>query len=146
MLTYESATALNIFLSGNLSKRMASLRPPSHGPLMVGQQQSSALVKALKDGLGIAEESFVFALTTSGYEETGEGLGEDRLDGGKAPGRHVTSLASWGASGDPRRRSTAAIRGDVVVVQPQMLDDTIWKIGGSAVTLRLIELSNVNDL
>ena len=102
MLTYESATSLNIFLSGGAvhgssARRMsistsagagaggtrgsATLRPPGGGSFVEQQsrqRQSSALVKAIKDGVGVDEGTFVFALTVEGYVD---GCGVDEEGG-----------------------------------------------------------------
>src|SRR5882757_6327473 len=55
-LTYEGATSLNIFLSTLLSSNHATFS--DHSPLD----------KASKDGLGLAEDLIVFALSPAGYE------------------------------------------------------------------------------
>jgi hypothetical protein len=118
------------------------LRPPSHGSLADHQQQSSALVKAIRDGLGLSEESFLFALTTNGYRNGDEDAEAHTRDTRKGVERFVFSSA-LGPLGDTAGCVKAVLRGDITVVQPQRLDDVIWKIGGSAVALRLVELSSV---
>jgi len=113
-LTYEGATLLNIFLSTLLSANRSTFSDPS------------PLVKASKDGLGIAEDLIIFALSPAGYET---------LEGKQAV---VNS-----ALRRDRDREKAEVIGDLVVSKPQCLDVARWKIGGAGVVLRLTELAEV---
>ncbi|PCH37188.1 beach-domain-containing protein [Wolfiporia cocos MD-104 SS10] len=72
------------------------------------------LQRAVKDGLGINEASILFALTPS------------------------TPLSSHDDNGPQRIVS----EGDVFVVKSTALDLAMWKIGGAAVALRLVQLAN----
>ncbi|CCA74831.1 related to WD repeat and FYVE domain-containing protein 3 [Serendipita indica DSM 11827] len=119
--TYEAATSLSIYLQSLMDAK----RTPS--------AELSALLKGAKDGTGVQEESILFALTPAGYQESG---GED----GDA---YVINSALR----RDRVRDNARIVGDVAVVKPQCLDVSVWKIGGAAIPLRLVEMSqNSHDL
>lgn len=90
----------------------------------------SPLVKASRDGLGISEDSIVFALTPSGYQST--------------EGDNQQAVVSNSSIRLERPRDKATVTGDVIVVRPQCLDIALWKIGGAAVVLRLVELAMVS--
>ena len=115
--TYEAATSLSIYLQSLMDAK----RTPS--------VELSGLLKGAKDGTGVQEESILFALTPAGYQESG---GED----GDA---YVINSALR----RDRVRDNARIVGDVAVVKPQCLDVSVWKIGGAAIPLRLVEMSQV---
>jgi hypothetical protein len=91
------------------------------------------LLKGAKDGPGISEDLIVFALTPAGYQP----VGRDNQD----------SVVLNSALRKDRVRDAACVKGDVVIVKPQCLDVSVWKIGGAAIPLRLVELSqNPHDL
>jgi hypothetical protein len=116
-LTYEGATSLNIFLSTLLSSNRSAL------------SDLSPLIKASKDGLGLAEDLIVFALNPAGYEA---------MEGETKKQAVVNS-----ALRRDKKRDKAEVIGGVVVAKPQCLDAALWKIGGAAVVLRLTELAEV---
>lgn len=122
--TYEAATSLSIYLQSLIDAK----RTPS--------PELSLLLKGAKDreGPGISEDLIVFALTPFGYQD-----GDGSLD---SPDATVLNAALR----RDRTREKARIKGDVVVVKPQCLDVSLWEIGGAAVPLRLIELSQVSTL
>ena len=119
--TYEAATSLSIYLQSLIDAK----RTPS--------PELTILLKGAKDkdGPGISEDSIVFALTPFGYQD-GDGTLESQ---------DATVLNA--ALRRDRVRDKARIKGDVVVIKPQCLDVALWKIGGAAVPLRLVELSQV---
>lgn len=87
-----------------------------------GEQIS--IVKALKKGMGIPETSVIFAFSAAG-----------------APG--------WGQDGAVGVRCgigalDGEIEGDVFTVKAECLDVALWKIGGAAVVLRLVQLATVS--
>ncbi|KAG8823617.1 hypothetical protein FRC17_009281 [Serendipita sp. 399] len=93
----------------------------------------SALLKGASDGPGIQEESMLFTLTPSGHRQ------------GDTDSTQAVVLNS--ALRKDRVRDSARIIGDVAVVKPQCLDVSVWKIGGAAIPLRLVEMSqNSHDL
>lgn len=119
--TYEAATSLSIYLQSLMDARLT----PS--------AELSALLKGAQDGPGISEDSIVFALTPSGYQSVGADV------------QNAVVLNS--AMRKDRVRESAAVKGDVAIVKPQCLDVSVWKIGGAAIPLRLVELSrNPHDL
>lgn len=115
--TYEAATSLSIFLQSLIDSK----RPYA--------SELTSLLKGVKDGTGIPEESIVFALNPVGYQEADS----DRKD--------ATVLNS--SLRKERARERAKVIGDVVVAKPQCLDVSVWKIGGAAIPLRLVELTRV---
>ena len=87
-----------------------------------GEQIS--IVKALKKGMGIPETSVIFTFSAAG-----------------APG--------WGQDGAVGVRCgigalDGEIEGDVFTVKAECLDVALWKIGGAAVVLRLVQLATVS--
>ncbi|KAG5645386.1 hypothetical protein DXG03_006339 [Asterophora parasitica] len=99
-LTYEASTSLNMFLSTVAAKQPSSLT-------------QSAVMKAVKDGLGIPESAIGFAISPVNARQLVNG-------------------------------STHYFKneGDVVVVKAACLDTALWKIGGAAVALRLVQVAN----
>jgi hypothetical protein len=118
--TYEAATSLSIFLQSLIDSK----RPYA--------SELTALLKGVKDGAGIPEESIVFALNPIGYQEANSDTKE------------TTVLNS--SLRKERARDRARVIGDVVVAKPQCLDVSVWKIGGAAIPLRLVELTQVTKL
>jgi hypothetical protein len=119
--TYEAATSLSIYLQSLIDAK----RTPS--------AELSSLLKGAKDGPGISEDLIVFALTPAGYQP----VGTDNQD----------PVVLNSALRKDRVRDAACIKGDVAIVKPQCLDVSVWKIGGAAIPLRLVELSqNPHDL
>jgi len=120
--TYEAATSLSIYLQSLIDAK----RTPS--------PELSLLLKGAKDkdGPGVSEDSIVFAITPFGYHD---GDGTSVL-------QEATVLNA--ALRRDRSREKAMIKGDVTVVRLQCLDVAVWKIGGAAVPLRLVELSQVS--
>ncbi|KAI0067044.1 beach-domain-containing protein [Artomyces pyxidatus] len=102
-LTYEASTSLNIFLS-NLTSRNGI-------PADV-----TALVKAIKDGIGVDESSIIFSFTPSVFRDGQEG-----------------------GHGSPSRFTKI---GDVLSTRARCVDIAMWEIGGVAVPMRLVQLAN----
>lgn len=80
-----------------------------------------ALMKAVKDGLGIAESSIVFSFSPFNSSQFSEGT--------------AITTTELGKEFRPE--------GDVFVVKAACLDMALWKIGGAAVALRLVQMANV---
>lgn len=81
----------------------------------------SVLMKAIKDGLGIPEASIIFAFSPLNTHQSGLS----------------TSVPINGFSRNFK------IEGDVFIVKAACLDMALWKIGGAAVALRLVQVANV---
>lgn len=126
-LTYDAATSLNIFLSSVASQR--SNRVQAVAAAAAGM---TPLLRAIKDGLGIAEDAFVFSVSPRGYTP------ED-VEGVDASSGYIRNCVGMKTS-----RDRIEIRGDVFVTNRQCLDFTLWEIGGAAIALRLVELAHVS--
>lgn len=83
--------------------------------------ENLSLMKAVKEGLGISPSAIVFALSCLGL--SGSGGAVSVVKGGKD--------------------KEFAVNGDVVVMKTQCLDCSLWKIGGMAIPLRLLQLAQV---
>ncbi|KAJ7130393.1 beach-domain-containing protein [Mycena epipterygia] len=79
------------------------------------------LMKVVKDGLGIAESSIIFSVSPLNCPT------------------NETESAVVQANGSNRE---FAIQGDVFIVKAACLDMSLWKIGGAAVPLRLLQVAN----
>ncbi|KAJ7075426.1 beach-domain-containing protein [Mycena belliarum] len=79
------------------------------------------LMKVVKDGLGIAEASIVFSVSPLNCPA-------DEAESAVVP-----------ANGSSREFAT---QGDVFIVKAACLDTSLWKIGGAAVPLRLLQVAN----
>ena len=82
----------------------------------------ASLVKAIKDGIGIDEASVVFSLVPSIFW--------DKSDSQDTP---VESSVM----------GRFARQGDVLPMKAYCIDIAVWKIGGAAVLLRLVQLASV---
>jgi hypothetical protein len=116
-LTYSASTSLNVYLFSLVSARKA--------------KEISPLIKAIKSGVGISEDSFIFAISPAGAEVR-------TLDDGSS--MHVVRNAI------PGKNEEAEIREDIVTYHPQCLDVGVWEVGGAAVLLRIVELADVSNL
>ncbi|KAJ6588193.1 beach-domain-containing protein [Mycena capillaripes] len=84
----------------------------------VGQ---TPLMKVVKDGLGVAENAIVFSVSPQNCSP------------------NETESAIVLANGSSR---VFATQGDVFIVKAACLDLSLWKIGGAAVPLRLLQVAN----
>ncbi|GLB40924.1 putative WD40 repeats [Lyophyllum shimeji] len=80
----------------------------------------SVVMKAVKDGLGIPETAICFAVSPLNTRQSGPS----------------TALPVNGIAREFRND------GDVFVVKAACLDTALWKIGGAAVALRLVQVAN----
>ncbi|KAG6877946.1 hypothetical protein C0993_001804 [Termitomyces sp. T159_Od127] len=106
-LTYDASTSLNMFLAD-----IASSQPNSTTQLTI--------LKAVKRGLPIPENSISFAVSPLNARQSG-------------PGAVVTVNGST---------KEFKYEGDVFVVKAACLDTALWKVGGAAVVLRLVQVAN----
>jgi hypothetical protein len=84
--------------------------------------ENSPILKAVKGGLGITETSIIFSVSPLNPPQTRQSA--------------VTTLNGFS--------SEFEIQGDVFVVKAACLDMALWKIGGAAVVLRLVQMANVS--
>ena len=116
-LTYSASTSLNVYLFSLVSARRT--------------KDLSPLMKAIKSGIGISEDKFIFAISPAGAEVR-------TMDDGR--------MMSIVRNAIPGKIEEAEIRDDIVTYRPQCLDVGVWEIGGSAVLLRIVELADVSAL
>ncbi|KII85493.1 hypothetical protein PLICRDRAFT_44793 [Plicaturopsis crispa FD-325 SS-3] len=119
-LTYEASTSLNMFLSTLAAK---------HGV----KNESSPLLKAIKSGLGINDNAIVFSLAPVDLPDAPEGdvTSSPVTPGTPSRGRSVSRVARRGFK----------VEGDVLLVKTRCMDLALWKIGGAAVSLRLVQIA-----
>jgi hypothetical protein len=125
MLTYESATSLSIHLYG-LAAAMRTSAPASAGGTLAGR---TPLMKALRDGLGVAESALVFAVSPGSVATSAAG-----------PERRGSRLSLLEDAPKARERGWR-LEGDVVAARGFCLDLAVWRLGGAAVPLRLVQLA-----
>ncbi|KAK2463985.1 hypothetical protein APHAL10511_004036 [Amanita phalloides] len=146
-LTYNSSTALNMFLA-NLAKL---------GPDAPAKSKSAAelpLAKALRDGMGVLESQFVFVLSARYAAVQQEQAKPRRGVGGDA---HypvegmIQSVCTMlpveagdgrGKNGGLKAKARFEAKGDIVLVKAVCLDQALWEVGGPAVALRLVHATN----
>lgn len=80
----------------------------------------------IKHGLGISPSSVVFNLTPCVHGTGGKDYVEFGVD--------------FGASGN---RAQLGVEGDIFAVRNICLDMSMWRLGGAAVPLYLVQLANV---
>lgn len=81
------------------------------------------LLKAVRDGMGIAESSIIFSISPLNSSLSG----------------HHPTVPTNGSSG------VFKTHGDVFIVKAVCLDMALWKIGGAAVALRLVQVASVSE-
>lgn len=125
-LTYEAAASLSIFLTNVTAQRAAR----NMQAMVFAATCTSPLLKAMKEGLDIGDDVFIFSLSTHGREEHPESDVE-MLD---------TSRYLVNVTGRPQ----IEMLGDIVPTSTESFDMALWKLGGSRVSLRLIDLASVS--
>ena len=113
-LTYEASTSLNMFLALKSTVPCQKSKP----------SKQTSIVKALKWGMGIPEVSVIFDFSAAGALGWGQDKGVGMRHGNGTLNREI--------------------EGDVFTVKAECLDMTLWKIGGAAVVLRLVQLATVS--
>ena len=113
-----------------------------------GKNAQSSIIKALKEGmpsLGVKDDSLLFIVAPDDFEwglggSEASTLQEEAIEGaGKRHSRSSSNLTGHGARAGPG----PVLLGDVFVVKSESLDDAVWKMGGAAVGLRLVQLASV---
>jgi hypothetical protein len=92
---------------------------------------TSAIVKAIKTGPAIAEEHILLSLSGSDIQPS-----EETIINGAVP--HPARARQL-------RHGLARLHGDVHAFSPCPLDDSVSAIGGGAVVLKLIDLSQTSE-
>jgi hypothetical protein len=105
---------------------------------MISSVDSSSLMKAVKRGLGIDESSIIFAISPSSLRDQNR---EGALKPLSLPS--TPSNAFFMSLAQKPIRSAIEQKGDIVVAYASCLDSALWKVGGAAVVLRLIQVANV---
>jgi hypothetical protein len=86
------------------------------------------LLKVVKDGMSLSESSIVFSITPHHLIDQSDGT--------------VTTVGNRPSRESP---NIFKVEGDVFAVKVFCLDLSLWKIGGAAVALRLIQLARVSN-
>jgi hypothetical protein len=127
-LTYESATGLKMHLA-SLAAANRAMSPVTAGGTSV--VATGALVKALEAGLNVPEHAIVFAVnpaTIRPFDDDADLRADDE--------------APWAAVAPPKaERGSWRREGDVVAARAYCLDLAVWRLGGAAVPLRLVQLA-----
>lgn len=172
-LTYDSSTALNMYLA-NLT--FASLKPDARSPSSLSRSSKTGvaagaetvLSKAVRDGIGVPESQFVFAISgrfgvaereLARVKKGGGGGGGGAGYPGEGMIQSVRAMLPVGnggkvgcdddddgEEGENAGKARFRAKGDVVLVRAMCLDQALWKVGGPAVALRLIHAANVSVL
>ncbi|KAK0186450.1 beach-domain-containing protein [Armillaria mellea] len=85
----------------------------------VSSAESLPLVKTIREGLGISNSSIIFSLSPFNVAESGT----------------VQSVKAGGSDKD------FTVQGDIMAVKAACLDMSLWKIGGAAVPLYLLQVA-----
>ncbi|KAG7089658.1 hypothetical protein E1B28_011318 [Marasmius oreades] len=119
-LTYEASTSLNMFLVAAASTQISKLNTPG------GSMQPFSMLKVVQEGLGLLESQIIFSLTPLNCSSAGA----------------VSTITTRiGGIGTATIQKEFKVEGDVHVIKAECLDMTLWKLGGTAVTLRLVQLA-----
>ncbi|KAL0063705.1 Beige protein-like 1 [Marasmius tenuissimus] len=124
-LTYEASTSLNIFLAQVTAVQKS--RPTTPGGSMI----PLSMIKAIRDGLGLAESHIVFSLSALNCMNPGPVTTLAALGNGPGSGASVSLMVK-----------EFKVEGDVYAVKAACLDMALWKLGGTAVTLRLVQAAS----
>lgn len=119
-LTYEASTSLNIHIFEN-----APVTPVNSAGSAA--PEGATLAKALTGGIGFSEEQILFTLSP-------RGVATDSISG-------VQTVLN--AAKDQTTQERADLKGDIRVCQVQCMDVAVWRLGGPAIPLQLIEIASV---
>jgi len=86
------------------------------------------LLKVVKDGMSLSESAIVFSITPHHRIDQSDGT---VTTVGNGPSREFPNIFK--------------VEGDVFAVNVSCLDLSLWKIGGAAVALRLLQLARVSN-
>jgi len=155
-LTYEASTSLNMYLFSASAAGGALGPQESTGPGNRTKGAQTPIMKALKEGLpsiGLKEDTIVFVLAPAefawgvegGLDSDSNPLSPDMLSPGVRSPRGAAARAGGGTNSNRKSRLNAVLCGDIFVVKAESLDVALWKIGGAAVGLRLVQLASVRS-
>jgi len=119
----EGATSINIYLS-TLGQNAADKR-------LFTMPNTSAIVKAIRTGPAIPEEHILLSLSASDMLPS-----EETIVNAAVP-------HPWRAR--QLRHGLARLHGDVHAFSPCHLDDSVEAVGGGAVILKLIDMSQTSE-
>ena len=159
-LTYEAATSLNMYIANcsTLRQSMSPTQSPTSGPGVAPSFTSSLLntrqvqpnglnsiLKALREGMssvGVREETIMFGISPADFEW---GVNSRKSFSTTAIRSRRRLSDSW-SGGDTAKHygQNTVLLGDVFVVKVESLDTALWKMGGAAVSLALVDLAEVN--
>jgi hypothetical protein len=98
----------------------------------------SPLVKAVKDGLGVPESSLIFVMSPSSVRD------DLRMGASREISLPVTPSSAFFLSQVQKPiRHGVEETGDIFATDVSCLDIALWKIGGAAISLRLVQIANV---
>jgi len=128
--------------------RSPTLGPPSFASALSSARhgQNKAILKALREGMssvGLREEKILFGIGPASF-----GWGVDSKESySTSMSKHRPLSGSW-SDWDKTRTlgEQISLLGDIFVVRAESLDVALWKIGGAAVGLRLVDLAKVNRI
>jgi len=119
------------------------------------------IVKALREGMqsvGLKDDTLVFRVATDEFGWGVLGVGRDSVTGSEAAdspftvgvgrkraGSSVSIVTNGTGTGQGQIKDAPKMQlvGNVFVVKSESLDVALWKIGGAAVALRLVQLAEV---
>lgn len=119
----EGATSINIYLS-TLGQNAADKR-------LFTLPNTSAIVKAIRTGPAIPEEHILLSLSASDIQAS-----EENIVNAAVP-------HPWRAK--QLRHGLAKLHGDIHAFSPISLDDSVEAVGGGAVALKLVDLSQTPE-
>ncbi|KAF9479125.1 beach-domain-containing protein [Pholiota conissans] len=138
-LTYEASTSLNMYLGSAASSHASFLSPKSANANGTKSSALMPIVKALREGMpsvGIKENTLLFVVCVDAFDW---GVNNQELGSGRLLELEVKPKSSGGPG---KGQVDEKLLGDVFVVKAESLDEALWKIGGAAVGLRLIQLAS----
>lgn len=119
----EGATSINIYLS--------SLGQNASDKRLFTTPNSSILVKAIRTGPAIPEENILLSLSASDLQSNEEAV--------------VNAAVPHPWRARQLRHGLARLHGDVHAFSPRHLDDSVSAVGGGAVILKLVDLSQTPE-
>lgn len=127
-LTYDASTSLNMFLVTLVSKAATPV-------------DLSPLVKAVKNGLSVEESCIVFSISPSSLRDDAQIIASGSRSMPTTP-----SSAFFQTHAIASMPQTVELVGDATTASAACLDMALWKIGGAAICLRLVQLAHVSLL
>jgi len=158
----------------SIAAALGSLAPPTQAANGVNNDQNyvpatkqsilqSGMMKVVKSGVGIPDAHIIFSFSAVDCKTSGVGvtiplrglLKIKALNMASGGLRQSTRTPSFGdvfnlerteSTGGDERGDEVEARGDVFVVKAACMDSALWKIGGAAVALKLVQLAKVSEI